>query len=307
MARGGLGLRHQPTLGHRQAGGGEDLLGLDLVHGHRRGQHARVGVGDPQPLQQALHAAVLAPAAVERVEHDVGARVRKPPDQVRPGVDLNHGIARGPQRGCALGARDEGDLALGRPAAQQHRDAGGSPARHAASKSLAPLRGLVWPRPFSGCVRLYGRGRVFPVARPMLGPARLRSESAERAAGRCEAGRFRSVAQGGPRRNPESGAASPRQGFPKGGGGFQIGAPPPPPVRRARARRGGRVGGAPARGGAAAARRLARPLRGAPGQLRPAGRSASLPTRARCRRPRAPSRGPPRPGLPGRRRSRRRR
>ena len=51
----------------------EDLLGLGLVHGQRRGQHARAGVGDAQHLEQPLDAAVLAVAAVQRQERDVDA------------------------------------------------------------------------------------------------------------------------------------------------------------------------------------------------------------------------------------------
>ena len=62
---------------HRQPGRREDLLGPRLVHGQRRGQHAGMGVGDPQPFQQALDAAVLAPAAVQRVERDVGLQSRQ--------------------------------------------------------------------------------------------------------------------------------------------------------------------------------------------------------------------------------------
>ena len=62
---------------HRQTGGAVDRLGAGLVHRQRRGQHAGMRIGDAHPFQQALHAAILAPAAVQRVEHDVGRRSRR--------------------------------------------------------------------------------------------------------------------------------------------------------------------------------------------------------------------------------------
>ena len=54
----------------------EHLLGLELVHGQRAREHAAAGVRDAQQLEQALDAAVLAAAPVEREEDDVDAAAR---------------------------------------------------------------------------------------------------------------------------------------------------------------------------------------------------------------------------------------
>ena len=52
-------------------------LALSLLHGERRGEHAGMRVGDAQDLQQALDRAVLAEAAVQRVEGDVGLELAR--------------------------------------------------------------------------------------------------------------------------------------------------------------------------------------------------------------------------------------
>ena len=118
-------------LRHRQPGGGEDLLRALLVHRQRRGEHAGMGVGDPEPLEDALDAAVLAPAAVQRVEGDVGPRLAERRREVGAGVDLDDLESLLPQRSRALATRHERNLTLGRTAAHQHCDAGCCPARHA--------------------------------------------------------------------------------------------------------------------------------------------------------------------------------
>ncbi len=63
-----LGPRGDDMIGHRDAGGLEDDLGLMLVHRQRRGQHARMRVGDAQEFEQALDGAVLAISPVQRIE-----------------------------------------------------------------------------------------------------------------------------------------------------------------------------------------------------------------------------------------------
>ena len=55
----------------------EHLLGLELVHRQRAREHARARVRDLHELEQALDAAVLAVAAVQREERDVDARARR--------------------------------------------------------------------------------------------------------------------------------------------------------------------------------------------------------------------------------------
>ena len=82
-SRCGVGERRGPgpqhhVVAHRQAVGGEQLLGELLVHARRAGQHARADVGHARELQQALDRAVLAVGAVEHGEDDVDAREHLP-------------------------------------------------------------------------------------------------------------------------------------------------------------------------------------------------------------------------------------
>ena len=42
-----------------------DPLGLELVHGQGRGEHTAAGVGNAQPLERALHRAILAPGPMQ--------------------------------------------------------------------------------------------------------------------------------------------------------------------------------------------------------------------------------------------------
>ncbi len=51
---------------------GEHALGDRLVHRQGRGQHAGMGVGNAHDVEQALDAAVLAEAPMQRVEHHRG-------------------------------------------------------------------------------------------------------------------------------------------------------------------------------------------------------------------------------------------
>ncbi len=89
-----------------------------------------MGIGQAQRLQHALGTAVLAELAVQRVEHDIGARLGQALGQVVAGVDLDDLVAQLAQRSRALGARGQRDLAFLRQSAQQHRHA---PAHHARS------------------------------------------------------------------------------------------------------------------------------------------------------------------------------
>ena len=106
------------------AGRLEDDLGLVLLHGERRGEDAGMGVGQAQDLEQALDRAVLAEAAVQRVEDDIGLRreVLEHGRDVRPDVDRRDPIALPLERLAAGLAGAERDLPLGRPPAHQHRD-----------------------------------------------------------------------------------------------------------------------------------------------------------------------------------------
>ena len=82
-------------------------------------------VGNAHELEHGLDRAVLAAAAVKRVEHAVGRRRQRGEEraQVARHVDAAHVIAQGFERARAFAAADQRDLALGGPAAHQHRDA----------------------------------------------------------------------------------------------------------------------------------------------------------------------------------------
>jgi hypothetical protein len=58
----------------RQAGLGEEALQRQLVHADGRGEHVGADVGDVQPLQHPLHAAVLAEGPVQGREDRFSAK-----------------------------------------------------------------------------------------------------------------------------------------------------------------------------------------------------------------------------------------
>ena len=76
-----------------------------------------MGVGDREPLEDALDAAVLAPAAVQRIEGDVGPEPGQHLRQVRAGVDFDDLKSLLPQRSRTLATRHERYVTLGRTAA----------------------------------------------------------------------------------------------------------------------------------------------------------------------------------------------
>ena len=59
------------------AGGAHHVLGAILLHRERRSEDARMGVGNAQHLEHALDDPVLAEAAVQRIEGDLGFYARK--------------------------------------------------------------------------------------------------------------------------------------------------------------------------------------------------------------------------------------
>lgn len=89
-----------------------------------------MGVGNAEPFEDALHAAILAPPPVQRVQHHIGRGLRQARDEVRACVDLDDVKSFAPQRGRAFTPGDERHVALGRPAALEDRDTGVCPARH---------------------------------------------------------------------------------------------------------------------------------------------------------------------------------
>ena len=120
------------------AAGGEEPLQGQLVHADRRGEDVGADVGDVEPLEQALDAAVLAEGAVQGREDDVGAeqaggrgqldRCRRRDSSRRRGAIVTSTAswpaARRP-RGDR-GARAQRDVVLGGAAAAEDRDPHGS-------------------------------------------------------------------------------------------------------------------------------------------------------------------------------------
>ena len=116
-----FGAGDDAMLGDGNAGGDGDALRLLLVHGERGGEHAGMRVGKPKDFQHALHGAVLAVGPVERVEDDIGAKLRQHFGDVARHVDARYAIARLLQGVGAFLAGGEADRPLRRPAAEEHR------------------------------------------------------------------------------------------------------------------------------------------------------------------------------------------
>ncbi len=127
-------------LGRRDAGVQQQVLGEHLVHRARAGQDAGARVGHAEDLQQLLHGAVLAVAAVEGHERDLGRLVAQPADQVEAHVDAHHLVAQPLERVLHARARAQRHLALERAAALEDRDpahcASGAPPRRPGSRQL---------------------------------------------------------------------------------------------------------------------------------------------------------------------------
>ena len=87
MALERLAARHELRFGDRHAGGLHDVLGALLVHGERGREHARMRVGNAEHLEDALHAAVLAELAVQRVEAGIGLQLGEPRGDVAADID----------------------------------------------------------------------------------------------------------------------------------------------------------------------------------------------------------------------------
>ena len=83
-----------------------------------------MGVGDAERLQHALDAAILAEAAMQRVEADVGAKLGELGRHVAPDIEAAHAVALRFERLGAGLAGAERDFPFRRPAAHQHRDVG---------------------------------------------------------------------------------------------------------------------------------------------------------------------------------------
>ncbi len=79
-----------------------------------------MGIRNFRHLKNALHAPVLAPRAVQRIESHVGLEFRQPEGQVMAGIQLGDPVACFAQCGGAGPAGDEADLPFRRQTAHQH-------------------------------------------------------------------------------------------------------------------------------------------------------------------------------------------
>ena len=83
-----------------------------------------MGVGDAERLKHALDAAILAEAAMQRIEADIGAKLGEPGRHVAADIEAGRAVALRFER-CGAGlAGAERHFALGRPTAHQHGDVG---------------------------------------------------------------------------------------------------------------------------------------------------------------------------------------
>ena len=141
MPRLNLFPRGKLAFDHRQTGGLVDLFGLDLVHRKGRGQHPGMRIGNAQPFQNALDAAILAPTAMQGVETDVGFDFGQAHGQIGAAIDLDHLISCRPQGIGACAPRDKRNLPLSGKPTHQNCHFGGHPARCA--RHTLPYPGLM--------------------------------------------------------------------------------------------------------------------------------------------------------------------
>jgi hypothetical protein len=126
----------------------KQLLGLELVHGQGRGEHAGARVGDAHPLEQALNGAVFAVAAVEGEEGHVDGGAAERLVDVAVDEDGRDGVAAAAERFDDGLARAQRHLALGRNPSQQ--DANSCHVLNAPSGSSDGPSGPYDPRWVSG-------------------------------------------------------------------------------------------------------------------------------------------------------------
>ena len=81
-----------------------------------------MGIGDAEDLEHALDGAVLAIAAVQGIERDVGLQLGEHLGDVAANLDARDAIADAFQRPSTGRAAAEADLTLDGPTAHQHCD-----------------------------------------------------------------------------------------------------------------------------------------------------------------------------------------
>ncbi|CCV14803.1 hypothetical protein MESS4_710033 [Mesorhizobium sp. STM 4661] len=105
---------------HRNAGGLGDLLGLLLVHGKRRSEHAGMGIGNSQIFEDALDGAVLAERAMQRIEGDVGLELDQHRSDIARDIDASDPVAFILERIGTRLPRRQRHGPLGRESSQQN-------------------------------------------------------------------------------------------------------------------------------------------------------------------------------------------
>ena len=115
----------------------QHVLRQHLVHAAHAAEHARAGVGHADDLQQLLHRAVLAAAAVQCDERDIGLARAQVVEERSADVDRDEVDAEPLERVLDTGSRAQRDLALERRAALEQRDA---PRRHEPCARRSPPR-----------------------------------------------------------------------------------------------------------------------------------------------------------------------
>jgi hypothetical protein len=94
-----LALFDDAAAGHGDAVRHQRLLGQFLVDGDDRGDQPGMGIGQAHQVHHALHRAILARRAVERVEHDVGLGLGSRSATSRP---MSMRVTRWPRDSSAL-------------------------------------------------------------------------------------------------------------------------------------------------------------------------------------------------------------
>ncbi len=88
MRLGGDQTIDRPAFGHRQTGCLQDVFGAIFSHRQCRGEHARMGVGNPEHFEDALDDSVLAEWAMQRIESDIGLEISENLPNVSIDIDL---------------------------------------------------------------------------------------------------------------------------------------------------------------------------------------------------------------------------
>ena len=99
-----------------------DLLGGDLVHAQRGGEHSGAGIRDAHHFEQSLDGAVLAVATVKRQEGDLHVVLPELLPDIPQRVDPHRPVSTRPQSGKTVLAGNEGYFPFAGQAAHEYAD-----------------------------------------------------------------------------------------------------------------------------------------------------------------------------------------